>query len=413
MIMSLSTPPVDTSVPICRGQRAHDSFRRSRWRQRLLAEREQPARCDSLVDDLVQVHGGPALGALRILAKRPVARRPGFRCRRERPSGRGSRWSGTQLRCMTPCTVRLTTSAALLAGQVQRGEGERTEVRAGWGAAQVRSQPARVIGHVAPWPGQSQPSSSRPTSSPGLSYCVEHLCINHHVVSSLVVSADGMRGRSRGCPLLMRRRQARPCDAAAVQSIVNNRQPTEGEESTVSSEMTVRGVAEPMQPRSNSPFQPWLRLLLGVLGGASFAGGVAAVFVTANGTGTGMLITFGGILLVLALLGDRIESFEFGGSKLKMRAAAAERFALAEESEDRGDDRRQPDYVQRLGYCWRLPPGIGPCADRCLRVLPAPSPWSALWMVPARWRPKKSSRQTRSSAGFVTAATKSGLLPSR
>jgi hypothetical protein len=92
-----------------------------------------------------------------------------------------------------------------------------------------------------------------------------------------------------------------------------------------------------MPPRSNSPFQPWLRLLLGVLGGASFAGGVMAVFVTQNGTGTGVLITFGGILLVLALLGDRIESFEFGGSKLKMRAAAAEKFALAEDSEDRGD----------------------------------------------------------------------------
>jgi len=38
----------------------------------------------------------------------------------------------------------------LLAGQVQRGEGERTEVRSGWGAAQVRWQPARIIGHVAP-----------------------------------------------------------------------------------------------------------------------------------------------------------------------------------------------------------------------------------------------------------------------
>ena len=60
--------------------------------------------------------------------------------------------------------------------------------------------------------------------------------------------------------------------------------------------------------------------------------------VTANGTGTGVLITFGGILLVLALLGDRIESLEFGGGKVKLRAAAAERFALAEVSEDRGDD---------------------------------------------------------------------------
>jgi len=105
----------------------------------------------------------------------------------------------------------------------------------------------------------------------------------------------------------------------------------------VSDEMAVQVAAELMQPRSGPAFQPRLRLLVGVLGGASFAGGVAAVFLTANGTGTGVLITFGGILLVLAMLGDRIESLEFGGSKLKMRAAAAEKFALAADSEDRGD----------------------------------------------------------------------------
>ncbi|MEU6260844.1 hypothetical protein [Streptomyces sp. NPDC047043] len=62
-----------------------------------------------------------------------------------------------------------------------------------------------------------------------------------------------------------------------------------------------------------------------------------AVFVTQNGTGTGVLLAFGGVLLVLALLGNRIESFELGGAKLRLRAAAADRFALAEESERRGD----------------------------------------------------------------------------
>ena len=61
------------------------------------------------------------------------------------------------------------------------------------------------------------------------------------------------------------------------------------------------------------------------------------MFTTQNGTVAGVLLAFGGILLVLALLGNRIESFEFGGAKLKLRAAAAERFALAEESERRGD----------------------------------------------------------------------------
>jgi hypothetical protein len=93
----------------------------------------------------------------------------------------------------------------------------------------------------------------------------------------------------------------------------------------------------PMPLFSPSPFSLWLRLLLGVLGAASFGAGVAAVFLSTNGTGTGVLVAFGGIVLVLALLGDRIESLEFGGTKLKMRAAAAEKFALAEDSENRGD----------------------------------------------------------------------------
>ncbi|MFD7629912.1 hypothetical protein ACFV7Q_28485 [Streptomyces sp. NPDC059851] len=58
---------------------------------------------------------------------------------------------------------------------------------------------------------------------------------------------------------------------------------------------------------------------------------------TQNGTGSAALIVFGGVLLLLALLGSGIESLEFGGATLRIRAAAAERFALAEESERRGD----------------------------------------------------------------------------
>ncbi|MGF0174431.1 hypothetical protein ACQF36_29145 [Streptomyces sp. Marseille-Q5077] len=50
-----------------------------------------------------------------------------------------------------------------------------------------------------------------------------------------------------------------------------------------------------------------------------------------------MLLAFGGILLVLAMFGNRIESLEFGGAKLRLRAAAAERYALAEESDRQGD----------------------------------------------------------------------------
>ncbi|MGH3345018.1 MAG: hypothetical protein ACRDPK_19550 [Carbonactinosporaceae bacterium] len=61
------------------------------------------------------------------------------------------------------------------------------------------------------------------------------------------------------------------------------------------------------------------------------------MFATENGTGTGVLLALGAVMLVLALLGDRIESLEYGGARLRLRAAAAEKFALAEESERRGD----------------------------------------------------------------------------
>ncbi|GAB3456278.1 hypothetical protein GCM10027570_37610 [Streptomonospora sediminis] len=92
-------------------------------------------------------------------------------------------------------------------------------------------------------------------------------------------------------------------------------------------------------PRSSQ--QPTLsrlmRSLTAVLGLGSFSLGAAAVFLTANGTGAAALIIFGGVLLVLALFGDRIDSLEFGGANLRMRAAAAAKYALAEESDERGD----------------------------------------------------------------------------
>ncbi|MFE1898184.1 hypothetical protein [Streptomyces yangpuensis] len=84
-------------------------------------------------------------------------------------------------------------------------------------------------------------------------------------------------------------------------------------------------------------FTPALRTLTAVLGTASFGLGALAVFATQNGTGAAALIAFGGVLLLFALLGSRIESLEFAGTTLKIRAAAAEKFALAEESEQQGD----------------------------------------------------------------------------
>jgi hypothetical protein len=89
--------------------------------------------------------------------------------------------------------------------------------------------------------------------------------------------------------------------------------------------------------RRVSSFGQWQRVLLAVFGAGSFGAGVAAVFLTSNGTGSGVLVGLGGTVVVLALLGDRIESMEFGGSKLRLRAAAAAKFALAEDSEQRGD----------------------------------------------------------------------------
>jgi hypothetical protein len=86
------------------------------------------------------------------------------------------------------------------------------------------------------------------------------------------------------------------------------------------------------------------RALLGTLGAVSFGLGGYAVFVTDNEVGTGVLLAFGGVLLVLALLGDRVESFELGGAALRLRAEAAERLALAEESELDGD----PQTAARL-----------------------------------------------------------------
>jgi hypothetical protein len=91
-----------------------------------------------------------------------------------------------------------------------------------------------------------------------------------------------------------------------------------------------------MPDRSSSLFQPWLRLVLGTLGAVSIGAGATAVFVTVNGTGTAVLLAFGGILLALAVLGDRIESVKLGGTKVKLRAAAEAKFALAEDYQHQG-----------------------------------------------------------------------------
>jgi hypothetical protein len=64
------------------------------------------------------------------------------------------------------------------------------------------------------------------------------------------------------------------------------------------------------------------------------------VFVTENGGGAAVLVGFGGVLLVLAVLGGRIEEIEFGGAKVKLRAEAAGRLAEAQVAEDQGDTQK-------------------------------------------------------------------------
>ncbi|MEU6412839.1 hypothetical protein [Microbispora sp. NPDC046933] len=82
--------------------------------------------------------------------------------------------------------------------------------------------------------------------------------------------------------------------------------------------------------------KPWTRILMGVLGAVSFVAGAIAVFVTENGLGAAVLVVFGGVVMVLALLGSSIESLEFGGAKLVVRAVH-EKLQLADASEGRGD----------------------------------------------------------------------------
>jgi hypothetical protein len=90
-----------------------------------------------------------------------------------------------------------------------------------------------------------------------------------------------------------------------------------------------------------------------------FGAGAAAVFVTDNGTGAAALLAIGAAALVLAVLGDRVQSVELGGVNLTIRDLARETFALAQEAEKRGDDqsaeqlRKVGDELQGLARAYR------------------------------------------------------------
>jgi hypothetical protein len=90
--------------------------------------------------------------------------------------------------------------------------------------------------------------------------------------------------------------------------------------------------------RKSSALTPVIRAAAGVLGVAVFAAGVVAVFVTENGTGTAALLAIGAAFMVIAVLGDRVQSVELGGVNLTIRDLARQTHALAREAERRGDD---------------------------------------------------------------------------
>jgi hypothetical protein len=90
--------------------------------------------------------------------------------------------------------------------------------------------------------------------------------------------------------------------------------------------------------RRSLALTPAIRAVGGVLGVAVFAAGVVAVFVTENGAGAAALLAIGAGFMVIAVLGDRVQSVELGGVNLTIRDLARETYALAREAENRGDD---------------------------------------------------------------------------
>lgn len=66
-----------------------------------------------------------------------------------------------------------------------------------------------------------------------------------------------------------------------------------------------------------------LRWAMGLSGAVLLLAGAVAVFRTSNGSGTAALITAGVVLIIVAVLTERLESIEAVGMKIGMRAQAA------------------------------------------------------------------------------------------
>jgi hypothetical protein len=71
------------------------------------------------------------------------------------------------------------------------------------------------------------------------------------------------------------------------------------------------------------------------VGLATLAAGAVAVFVSNNEAGAAALVAAGTVLTGLVVLGDRLESLEYGGMKLQL--LAADKFKAAEAAELIGD----------------------------------------------------------------------------
>jgi hypothetical protein len=83
---------------------------------------------------------------------------------------------------------------------------------------------------------------------------------------------------------------------------------------------------------------PVIRVAAVVFGAAVFGAGVAAVFVTDNGTGAAALLAIGAAAMALAVLGDRVQRVEMGGVSLTIRDLASQTYGLARDAEQRGDE---------------------------------------------------------------------------
>jgi hypothetical protein len=100
----------------------------------------------------------------------------------------------------------------------------------------------------------------------------------------------------------------------------------------------------------------WLRVLAAVLGLVAFTAGVVALFTLDNSAGSLFVLAVGVALLLVAILGERVqlESFEFLGAKIKVRDVVRSRLQLAELASTRpnasggAEMREQARALQRL-----------------------------------------------------------------